>query len=215
MTVLSDFIQWFIDNVILAGISFLGYGGIVFLMALESACIPIPSEVVMPAAGYLAWKGQMNLVAAILAGSLGSMLGSLTAYYAGLKLGRPLIVAYGKYLFMSEKDIERAERWFARYGGKATFISRMVPVVRTFISLPAGIGKMEIKRFTAYSFLGSVPWCAFLAFLGYYLKDSWRIIFEQYGHYVDYAVVIGMIVLIGYYFYIRRKKRRTGEPDDR
>ena len=206
MTVLSDFIQWFIDNVILAGIAYLGYGGIVFLMALESACIPIPSEVIMPAAGYLSWKGQMNLVAAILAGSLGSMLGSLTAYYAGLKLGRPLIIRYGKYIFMSEKDIERAERWFARYGGKATFISRMVPVVRTFISLPAGIGKMDVKRFTAYSFVGSIPWCAFLACLGYYLKDSWRIIFERYGHYVDYTVVIGIIALVGYYFYIRRKK---------
>jgi membrane protein DedA with SNARE-associated domain len=207
MTVLSDFIQWFIDHVILAGIAFLGYGGIIFLMALESACIPIPSEVIMPASGYLAWKGELELVGVILAGSLGSMLGSLAAYYAGLKLGRPLIVRYGKYIFMSEGDIERAERWFARYGGRATFISRMVPVVRTFISLPAGIGRMEIKRFTAYSFIGSVPWCAFLACMGYFLQDSWRIIFDRYGHFVDWAVIIGIVILIGYYIYIKRKAR--------
>jgi membrane protein DedA with SNARE-associated domain len=212
MTVLSDFIRWFIDNVILAGMAYLGYGGIIFLMALESACIPIPSEVIMPAAGYLSWKGEgLNIVGVILAGSLGSMLGSLAAYYAGLKLGRPLIVRYGKYIFMSEGDIERAEKWFAKYGGKATFISRMVPVVRTFISLPAGIGKMEIKRFTAYSFIGSIPWCAFLAILGYYLKDSWRIIFEQYGHYVDYAVIIGIIAAAAYFFYLRRKKGTGAE----
>jgi membrane protein DedA with SNARE-associated domain len=217
MTVLSDFIQWFIDNVIVAGIAYLGYGGIIFLMALESACIPIPSEVIMPASGYVAWKGQLDLIGVILAGSLGSMLGSLAAYYAGLKLGRPLIVKYGRYIFMDEGDIERAERWFARYGGKATLISRMVPVVRTFISLPAGIGKMEIKRFTVYSFVGSIPWCALLAWLGYYLKDGWRIIFEQYGHYVDYAVIIGVAVIIGYYIYIKRKKRAPGrrstDPD--
>ena len=207
MTVLSDFIQWFIDNVILAGMAFLGYGGIILLMALESACIPIPSEVIMPAAGYLAWKGDgMNIVGVVLAGSFGSMLGSLAAYYAGLKLGRPLIIRYGKYIFMSEGDIERAEKWFARYGGKATFISRMVPIVRTFISLPAGIGRMEVRRFTAYSFIGSIPWCTFLALLGYYLQDSWRIIFDQYGHYVDYAVVIGVLAVIVYYFYNRRKK---------
>jgi len=207
MTVLSDFIEWFIDRVILDGMASLGYGGIVLLMALESACIPIPSEVVMPAAGYLAWKGDgMGIVGVVLAGSLGSMLGSLAAYYAGLKLGRPLIIRYGKYLFMSERDIERAEKWFAKYGGKATFISRMVPIVRTFISLPAGIGRMEIKRFTAYSFIGSIPWCAFLALLGYYLQDGWRIIFDSYGHYVDYAVVIGIAVVIVYFFHARRKR---------
>jgi len=209
MTVLSDFVQWFIDNVILAGIAYLGYGGIIFLMALESACIPIPSEVIMPASGYLAWKGTLDLIGVILAGSLGSMLGSLAAYYAGLKLGMPFIVRYGKYILMNEGDLERAERWFARYGGTATFISRMVPVVRTFISLPAGIGKMEVKRFTLYSFVGSIPWCAFLAYVGYVLKDSWRVIFDQYGHYVDYAVFIGIIVIMVYFFYSRRKRERT------
>jgi len=213
MTVLSDFIQWFIDHVILAGIAYLGYGGIILLMALESACIPIPSEVIMPAAGNLAWKGTLDLVGVILAGSLGSMLGSLAAYYAGLKLGRPFIVRYGKYIFMKEEDLERAERWFARYGGWATFISRMVPVVRTFISLPAGIGKMEVKRFTLYSFVGSIPWCAFLAYVGYVLKDSWRILFDQYGHYVDLAVVLVVAGLAAYFLYSNRKRAERKKAD--
>jgi len=205
MTVLSDLIEWGI-NLIISGIAYLGYGGIVLLMAVESACIPVPSEVIMPLSGYLAWKGTFNLAGVILAGSLGSMLGSLAAYYAGLKLGRPFIARYGRYILMKEEDLERAERWFARYGGAATFASRMLPVVRTFISLPAGIGKMEIKRFTVYSFVGSIPWCALLSYLGYVLGDSWRIIFDQYGHYVDYAVIIGIVAVIGYFLYLRRKR---------
>ena len=203
MTALSGLIEWGID-LIISGIAFLGYGGIIFFMALESACIPIPSEVIMPLSGYLAYKGALDLLGVVLAGSLGSMLGSLAAYYAGLKLGRPFILKYGKYIFMKEEDLERAEKWFARYGGKATFISRMLPVVRTFISLPAGIGRMEIKTFTLYSFVGSIPWCALLACLGYYLGDSWRIIFDQYGHYLDYAVVAGIVALVAYYLYKRR-----------
>jgi membrane protein DedA with SNARE-associated domain len=211
MTLLSTVVEWGID-LIISGIAFLGYGGIVLLMAVESACIPIPSEVIMPLSGYLAWKGTFNLAGVVLAGALGSMLGSLGSYYAGLKLGRPFIIRYGKYILMREEDLARAEKWFARYGAAATFLSRMLPLVRTFISLPAGIGKMEIKRFAVYSFVGSIPWCAFLAYLGYILGDSWRIIFDQYGHYVDYAVISGIVVLLGWFFYSRRKKRRAGAP---
>ena len=113
MTALSGLIEWGID-LIISGIAYLGYGGIVFFMALESACIPIPSEVIMPLSGYLAYKGVLDLVGVVLAGSLGSMLGSLAAYYAGLKLGRPFIVRYGKYVLMSVEDIERAEKWNGR-----------------------------------------------------------------------------------------------------
>jgi membrane protein DedA with SNARE-associated domain len=209
MTVLSDLIEWGI-NLIISGIAFLGYGGIIFFMALESACIPIPSEVIMPLSGYLAYKGALDPVGAVLAGSLGSMLGSLAAYYAGLKLGRPFIVRYGRYIFMKEEDLERAERWFSRYGGKATLISRMVPVLRTFISLPAGIGRMEIKRFTVYSFVGSIPWCALLVYLGYVLGDSWRVIFDSYGHYVDYAVIAGILAIVLYLLYKRRRTPLKG-----
>ena len=209
MTFLSGLLEWGI-NLIISGIAFLGYGGIILLMASESACIPIPSEVIMPLSGYLAWKGSLNLVGVILAGSLGSMLGSLGAYYVGSRLGRPFIAKYGRYLLMREEDLARAERWFARYGGAATFLSRMVPLVRTFISLPAGIGRMEIKRFTVYSFVGSIPWCAFLAYLGYTLGDSWRIIFDRYGHYVDYAVLAGIVVVLGWFVYSSRKNRHAG-----
>lgn len=205
MTALSGLIEWGID-LIISGIAYLGYGGIVLFMALESACIPIPSEVIMPLSGYLAWKGTLDLVGVTLAGSLGSMLGSLAAYYAGLKLGRPFIVKYGKYILMREEDLERAEKWFARYGGKATFISRMLPVVRTFISLPAGIGRMEIRTFTLYSFVGSIPWCALMAWLGYVLGDSWRVIFDVYGHYVDYSIIAAIAAIVVYYIYTRRRK---------
>jgi membrane protein DedA with SNARE-associated domain len=205
MTALSGLIEWGID-LIISGIAYLGYGGIVLFMALESACIPIPSEVIMPLSGYLAWKRTLDFVGVTLAGSLGSMLGSLAAYYAGLKLGRPFIVKYGKYILMGEKDLERAEKWFARYGGKATFIARMLPVVRTFISLPAGIGRMEIRTFTLYSFVGSIPWCALMAWLGYILGDSWRVIFDVYGHYVDYAIIAIIAAIVVYYLYLRRRK---------
>ncbi len=207
MTVLSDLIEWGIDLVI-SGIALLGYGGIVLFMALESACIPLPSEVIMPLAGYLAYKGTLDFIGVVLAGSVGSMLGSLAAYYAGLKLGRPFIVKYGKYIMMNEKDLERAERWFARYGGKTTLAARMLPVVRTFISFPAGLGRMDIMTFTLYSFAGSIPWCALMAYLGYRLGDSWRVIFDRYGHYVDYAVIAAMVAILAFYVY----KRRRGEP---
>ena len=216
MSFLSGLIEWGID-LIIAIIAVTGYGGIILLMAAESACIPIPSEVIMPLSGYLAWKGTLSLVGVILAGALGSMVGSLIAYYAGLRLGRPFIVRYGRYILLRESDLDTAERWFARYGGKATFIARLVPIVRTFISLPAGIAKMDIKRFTVYSFVGSVPWCAFLAYVGYALQDSWRIVFDKYGHYVDLAVVVGVVLLISYIVLTHRRRVRQGkgEPEAR
>jgi len=209
MSFLSGLIEWGID-LIIAIIAATGYGGIILLMAAESACIPIPSEVIMPLSGYLAWKGTLSLTGVILAGALGSMLGSLVAYYAGLRLGRPFIVRYGRYILLKESDLDTAERWFAKYGGKATFIARLVPIVRTFISLPAGIAKMDIKRFTVYSFVGSVPWCAFLAYVGYVLEDSWRVVFDRYGHYVDLAVVVGVVVLISYIVWAHRKRVKRG-----
>jgi membrane protein DedA with SNARE-associated domain len=209
MSFLSGLIEWGID-LIIAIIAATGYGGIILLMAAESACIPIPSEVIMPLSGYLAWKGTLSLIGVILAGALGSMLGSLVAYYAGLRLGRPFIVRYGRYILLKESDLDTAERWFAKYGGKATFIARLVPIVRTFISLPAGIAKMDIKRFTVYSFVGSVPWCAFLAYVGYVLEDSWRVVFDRYGHYVDLAVVVGVVVLISYIVWAHRKRVNRG-----
>jgi membrane protein DedA with SNARE-associated domain len=210
MSFLSGLIEWGID-LIIGGISATGYAGIVLFMALESACVPIPSEVIMPLSGYLAWKGTLGLAGVILAGSLGSMLGSLAAYYAGLKLGRPFILRWGRYILIRESELEAAERWFAKYGGKATLISRVVPIVRTFVSLPAGIARMEVKRFTLYSFVGSVPWCAFLAYVGYVLEDRWRIVFERYGHYVDLAVVVGAVILISYIVWAHRKRvKRDG-----
>jgi len=207
VSALSDLIEWGI-NLIISAIATLGYGGIIVFMALESACIPIPSEVIMPLAGYNAYKGTLDLVGTVLAGAFGCMLGSLVAYYIGLKLGRPFIRRWGKYIFIHEDDLDGAEKWFAKYGGKATFIARLLPIIRTFISLPAGIGKMNIKTFTLYSFVGSIPWCALLAYLGYYLGDSWRIIFDQYGHFVDLAVVLGVVGLVAYFVYMRKRRKQ-------
>src|SRR5258707_639857 len=141
---------------IIAVISAGGYAGIVLLMGIESACIPLPSEVIMPFAGYLVHTGRMNLHLAAFAGALGCAVGSVVAYWAGVYGGRPFAVKYGRYVLIRRRDIDRAEAWFTRYGDAAIFFSRLLPVVRTFISLPAGIARMPFGRFVVLSFLGSV-----------------------------------------------------------
>ena len=200
----------FITNIIIDIISRIGYGGIMGLMALESACIPIPSEVIMPFSGYLAYKGVYNLILVGLVGALGCLIGSLAAYYAGLYLGRPLIIKYGKYLLLKETQIKKAEDWFAKYGDATAFFSRLLPIVRTFISFPAGIGRMNVKKFAFYSFVGSIPWTFALAYIGYILGDSWRVIFN-YGHILDAIVIISFVILIVWYILKRRKNNKEEE----
>src|ERR1700758_3533746 len=139
---------------IIAVISTAGYGGILLLMAIESACIPLPSEVIMPFSGYLVYSGRFSLFWVATAGALGCNLGSLVAYYVGYYGGRPLVERYGSYIFLSEKELDWADHFFARYGNRAVFISRLLPVVRTFIALPAGIARMPQWRFHIYTFLG-------------------------------------------------------------
>jgi len=191
-------------EVIIHWISFLGYPGIVFLMSLESACLPVPSEIVLPFSGFLVYRGAFDLLFASLAGTLGCLLGSVVAYYFGLKKGRNLIKNHGKYFFLNEDHLELAEKWFHKYGDKAIFFTRLMPIVRTFISLPAGIGKMNFKKFVIYTILGSFPWCFALVYAGFLLGPYWMNIINLF-HKFDIFIIMGLIGMIIFYFWKRKK----------
>lgn len=180
----------------------LGYSGVVGLMTIESACIPLPSEIIMPFSGFLVARGVFNLHWASLAGALGCLIGSLIAYTVGYYGGRPLVQRYGRYVLVGEHEFATVDRWFARWGQWTVFISRLMPVVRTFISLPAGIARMNLPLFALYSFVGSVPWCYLLTYIGFVLGANWRRI-SPYMHRLD-AVVIGGVVLLVAWWLTRR-----------
>ncbi|MGH9514120.1 MAG: DedA family protein [Terriglobales bacterium] len=177
-----------------------GYGGIVILMAIESACIPLPSELIMPFAGYLVFTGTMKLFWVATAGAIGCNLGSLVAYEIGAYGGRPLVERYGKWVLMGKHDLDWADHFFARWGYLAVVIGRMLPVVRTFIALPAGIAHMPRLRFHVYTFLGSWPWCFLLAWFGMKMGEKWRE-FGKYMHKFD--VVIVVIIAVGIIWFVR------------
>ena len=191
---MANLIEWG-TGVILGIISALSYPGIIGLMALESACCPVPSEIVMPFGGYLAYQGEMNLWLVGLAGSIGCLLGSWLAYYIGAHVGRPVILKYGKYFLLSKKTLEKTEEFFEKRGEITVFVARLLPVVRTFISLPAGVARMDIKKFSVYSFVGSVPWCYALAYVGYWLGPNWDSIIDAF-HGFDIIVIIGLIIFL-------------------
>jgi membrane protein DedA with SNARE-associated domain len=182
----------------------LGYVGVFIGMTLESVGVPLPSEVIMPFAGYVAWTGRLTLVGVTLAGTTACLAGSLIAYAIGLYGGRPLLERYGKYFLLRKKDIDRAHEWFERYGELAVFTSRLLPIVRAFISYPAGIAKMDITKFSVYSFLGSFVWCFVLAFVGFTLGRNWSAV-EGLLQPLSVAVVLGMIGGLGYAIYHRKK----------
>jgi membrane protein DedA with SNARE-associated domain len=202
VTTLLEYLGW----IIIAVISKLGYAGITLLMAIESACIPLPSEVIMPFSGYLVSTGRFTLIWVAVAGAAGCNLGSLVAYYAGAWGGRPLAEKYGRLVLVSRHDLEMADRFFHRYGDWAVFIARLLPVVRTFIALPAGISRMNFLRFNIYTFLGSLPWCWVLAYIGYRLGPKWPIL-KEYFHRFD--AVIGVVIVAGvaWFVYDRWKNR--------
>src|SRR3954470_2877655 len=183
-----------------------GYGGIVILMAIESACIPLPSELIMPFAGYLVFSGTMKLLWVATAGAIGCNLGSLVAYEIGAYGGRPLVERYGRWVLMGKRELDWADRFFARWGYLAVFVARLLPVVRTFIALPAGIARMPRVRFHVYTFLGSWPWCFLLAYIGMKLAENWRSI-GKYFH--EFDLVIGAIIVVGvvWFVYSRWKHR--------
>src|SRR5919106_2363570 len=162
-----------LSSFIIFTISTLGYSGIVLLMAIESACIPLPSEIIMPFSGYLVSKGEMNLWLVGIAGAVGCVVGSWVAYYAGMYGGRPFIEKYGRYILLSRHDLDLADRWFAKYGELIVFTARLLPAIRTFIAFPAGVARMNMTRFTIYTFAGSLPWCLGLAYVGQKLGEQW------------------------------------------
>ncbi len=189
---------------VIAVISSGGYAGVVLLMAIESACIPLPSEIIMPFSGYLVFRGEFSLVWVALAGAFGCVAGSVPAYYFGLYGGRPLVERYGKYVLVSHHDLDIADRWFARYGDWVIFFGRLLPVVRTFISFPAGIARMDLFRFILYTFVGSFPWCLGLAYIGMKLGENWDTL-GVYFH--EFDIVIGILIGAGIVYYLWRHLR--------
>ncbi|KKP80104.1 MAG: alkaline phosphatase [Candidatus Moranbacteria bacterium RIFOXYA12_FULL_35_19] len=186
---------------IIGGISLLGYSGVALMMAIESACIPLPSEIIMPFSGYLVFKGQFSLWGVSLAGALGCVVGSAVAYWIGYVGGRPLAEKYGRYVLVTKHDLDLADNFFKKYGNTAVFISRLLPVIRTFISLPAGIARMNFWQFIAYTFLGSLPFCFLLAYIGEKMGENWNTL-GVYFHKFD--IVIGIIIFIGIVWFVRR-----------
>ena len=188
-------------------ISAIGYAGVAGLMAVESACLPLPSEIIMPFAGYLASTGRFNLVLAATAGAIGCNIGSTIAYEIGARGGRRLVERWGRYILLDPGDLDRADRFFLRFGGPAVLIGRLLPVIRTFIALPAGIARMPRLRFQIYTFVGSWPWCFGLAYVGYQLGTHWdsdpRL--RQILHSLD--IVIVAIVVLGVVWLAWRHRR--------
>lgn len=198
---LAFLIESFVE-VISAG----GYLGLAFLMALESMIAPVPSEAVMPFAGFLIWKNGMAWGPVIFFSTLGSIIGSLISYYIGARFGRPIIMKYGKYLLLNEHHLGMTEKFFRKFGQKTIFISRFIPIVRHFISLPAGASKMNLAVFSLYTILGASLWNTFLAYLGFRLGNNWSEI-RKYGETMD-TIVIALIVFgISYLLYKNHKKK--------
>jgi membrane protein DedA with SNARE-associated domain len=191
---------------VIATISTLGYGGIVLLMAIESACIPLPSEIIMPFSGYLVFTGDMLLWAVALAGAVGCVLGSLVAYWIGSYGGRPLVEKYGKYVLVSHHDLAIAERWFQKHGEITIFVGRLLPVVRTFIAFPAGVARMNLSRFNLYTFIGSFIWCYALGWIGMKLGENWDTL-GVYFHRFD--ALIGIVLAAGGAWWVWRHLKHT------
>ncbi|HEU4760077.1 MAG TPA: DedA family protein [Dehalococcoidia bacterium] len=184
----------------------ISWPGVVFLMAVESAAIPFPSEIIMPLAGWILVKdaghGEEWLLLAALYGALGNTIGSVLAYYAGAWGGRPLLERYGRYVLVTPRELDTADRWFQRYGEPAVFVSRLLPVVRTFISVPAGVARMNVWRFAALTFIGSYVWSLALAWGGFLLGEHW----ERLTHWlrpVAFPIAFAVLFLVAYYFYRR------------
>jgi membrane protein DedA with SNARE-associated domain len=192
-----------------------GYLGIVLAMALESCCIPLPSEIVMPLAGYFVFKyaDRFSLPGVAIAGAIGCVVGSAVAYWIGAAGGRPLLLKYGKYILISRADSDRADRWFARYGAPVAFFSRLLPVIRTYISLPAGIARMNFGKFLLFTLLGSLPWTFVLALVGWKLGNKLANT-PQLGTVfrgLDVVIVVVLVALAGLYVYRHIKRDRAAE----
>jgi membrane protein DedA with SNARE-associated domain len=196
-----------IASFITTTITHLGYPGIVALMAIESACIPLPSEVIMPFSGYLVATGTFTLWGVALAGAVGSVVGSMVAYGIGAWGGRPLAERYGTYVLVSKRDLEQADRWFTRWGDATILVGRVLPVVRTFLGLPAGISRMNLWRYNAYTFLGSFVWCLALAWIGRSLGAHWHTL-GGWFHRFDAVIVAAVVLVVAAYVWRHLRQAR-------
>ncbi|MCL4459015.1 MAG: DedA family protein [Chloroflexi bacterium] len=190
----------------------MGYLGVLVAMAIESACIPLPSELILPMAGWMVFRGQFDLWLAAIAGTLGCTIGSALAYWVGALGGRPLLLAYGKYILITPHDLQTADRWFARYGDLAIFFSRLMPIVRTFISFPAGVARMNFVKFLIYTTIGSFPWSFGLVYAGKIFGDNWAQI-RVYLQKFDYLVLAAIVALVILYVY-RHVRRSSALADE-
>ena len=193
-------------DVVVGTIDVLGYPGVFFLMLVESCGIPMPSEIIMPFSGFLVAVGKMNFWAVSFVGAFANLAGSLIAYWIGLKGGRALIEKYGKYVLISKHDLDLADRWFMRFGNWTVFFGRLLPVVRTYISFPAGVAKMEMKRFSLYTFAGALLWSILFTWLGVKMGDNWGQIREKL-HNFDLAIVVLIVIGITWYVWRHIKHR--------
>lgn len=194
-------------NWLLSTIGSMGYPGIFLLMAMESSVIPVPSELVMPPAGYLAHEGEMNIWVAILMGTLGSLVGAYANYFAAHYLGRPLVLKYGRYVWITEHKFAKVESFFLRHGEISTFIGRLLPVVRHLISIPAGIAGMNHLRFSLYTLAGAGIWCTILAWIGYFIGKEQALIMK-YSHQAVVGVIIFSAVLVAVYVWRQQRGGR-------
>lgn len=197
-------------SLIVTVISAAGYFGIVGLMAIESACIPLPSEVIMPFAGYLVSLGHFSLLGVATAGAIGCNIGSTIAYVIAARGGRSAFERWGSYVLVRHEELERAERFFARHGAITVFIGRLLPVIRTFISFPAGLAHMPMLKFQIYSFIGSWPWCLVLAYAGLVLGARWNSdpAFRRAFHEFDALVLVVLLVAFAWFVRSRWRERR-------
>ena len=187
-------------------ISSLGYPGIFSLMVVESAMIPIPSEIIMPFSGFLVATGKLSFFEVVLAGSFGNLIGSIITYYLGIKIGRPLIIKYGKYIFFSESHLRFTEKLFERLGDKISFIGRLLPGVRTYVSFPLGIAKANLIKFIIYTLIGSLIWNALLTYAGLRLGSNWQS-FHKYSPYLD--IVAGIMIIAFAVWFIYKMKNMS------
>lgn len=196
---LADFVTSIISN--------LGYPGVIFLMVFDSAMIPIPSEIILVFSGYLVTTGTFEPISLILAGSLGNVIGSIITYYIGLKFGRLFILRFGKYFFIKEHHLEYTEKLFQKYGDKISFLGRLLPAIRTYISLPCGVAKMNLLKYSIYTFLGSVIWNSIFTYIGIQLGSKWQEI-DNYSIYLE--IVTGcVIVAFVIWFIIKMLRKRS------
>ena len=215
MSMLHNLIAW-VAGIIVAVIASTGYVGVALLMAIESACIPLPSEIIMPFAGYLVSIGKLNIWWVATAGAVGCNLGSILAYEVAKRGGRPFVARYGRYVLITLDDLDRAERFFDRFGTIAVLIGRMLPVVRSFIAFPAGLARMNLVKFHVYTFIGSWPFCYILAVVGRELGEAWnedpriKALFHQLDAVI---VVVGVAAVAWFVWHKLRRARRDAAAE--